>query len=251
MTGVLKHEAALMLRRKGMWLAYALACLVYCVMPSVSRLMAKPVFGPPEEVWRIAGQLVYQFNTLFALAAGMLAAESLERDRRTGVDELRRSAPMGRWPYLLGKYLGALAATLAPYLLWVALFGGAAVAFGKAPPAFLGGLAAAFLAIALPAHVVVAAFALGGGLILPLRVFQALFTGYWFWGNYLSPAYCPTLAGTIVTPGGVFAFEAFFGGFRLGAPGRTPAEALLNLAVLGLGAAAALALTERYLARRG
>jgi ABC-2 type transport system permease protein len=240
----------MLLRRKGLWLAYALACMIYTVMPSVSRLAAKPVSGPPEEVWRIAGQMVFQFNMFLTLAAGLLAAESLDRDRRTGVDELRRSAPIGRWPYLLGKYFGALAATLTPYLLWVALFGAALVALRAVPVAFLPGLLAAFAAIAIPAHVFAAAFALGGGLILPLRVFQVLFTGYWFWGNYLSSAYCPTLAGTLLTPGGTFAFEGLFGGFRLGAARHTPAEAWLNLAVLGLCAAAALALTERHLARR-
>lgn len=240
----------MLLRRKGLWLAYALMCLVYGVMPSVSRLAAKPTLDSPEEVWRLAGQLVFQFNMFFTLAAGLLAAERLERDRRTGVDELRRSAPIGRWPYLLGKYLGALASTLFPYLLWVTLFGAAAVALRMVPLSFLPGLLAAFAAIAAPAHVFVAAFALAGGLILPLRVFQTLFTGYWFWGNYLHPAYCPTLNGTLFTPNGVFVFEAFFGGFRLDAARRTPAEAWLNLTVLALCAAGALVLAERRLARR-
>jgi ABC-2 type transport system permease protein len=233
-----------------MWLAYGLACLVYTGMPSVSQALEKPAMLTPDEGWRFAGRVVFQFNMLMGLIAGVIAAECLERDYRTGMIELQRSTPLRRWACLLGKYLGALAALLAPYLLWIALFGTAMVGLRVAPPSFLPALLTAFAAIAVPAHIFVVAFSMALPLVVPLRVYQVLFLGYWFWGNYLSPKAFPTLNDTLVTPSGVYAFQAFFDGFRWAgrASQHTPAEAAMNMAVLGLCVMALFALVERYLA---
>ena len=56
----------------------------------------------------------------------------------------------------------------------------------------------------------------------------------------------PTLNGTLLTPSGIFAMQAFFGARQY-----TPADAILNLAVLGLCIAAVLLLLERFLQREG
>jgi ABC-2 type transport system permease protein len=248
--GVLRYEARMVLRRKGLWLAYGLSCLIYTWAPSIVRVIDRSVAIRPDQLSQLAGQLVFQFNMFMGLVAGIVASECLERDFRTGVSELQRSAPLGRWPYLLGKYLGTLAAVLLPYLLWVVLSGVALVGLGVVPPAFLPKLLAAFAAIATPAYAFVVALSMTGALLAPLRVYQILFTGYWFWGNYLEPRVLPTLNGTLVTPSGVFAFQAFFGGFLWGGhhDRRTPAEAWLNLAVLALCIVGALVAAERYLA---
>jgi ABC-2 type transport system permease protein len=248
--GVLRYEAGMMLRQKGMWLAYALVCLVYAGLPSFSRIVEGRAVRSPGETWRLAGQMVFQFNMLMTLVAGIIATDCLDRDYRTGVGELQCSAPLRRWPYILGKYFGALGAVLVPYLLWVALFGTAIVGLQLAPPPFLPALLVAYAAIAVPAHAFVVAFALACPLVVPLRMCQILFTGYWFWGNYLSPSVFPTLNGTLVTPSGVCAFQAFFGGFRPAARDWrfTPAEAWLNIAVLGLCVVGVLWLAERRLA---
>jgi ABC-2 type transport system permease protein len=249
---VLRFEAAMILRRKSLWLATALVCFVYSAMPSVSRLLSAAAVLPRDGTWRLAGQLVFQFNMFMALTAGLIAADCLADERRTGVSELLRSAPLRRWPSLLAKYCAALLSLLAPYLLWVVLFGAAVVALRLAPPVFLPALLAAFAAIALPAYAFVIAFSLAVPLVLPLRVYQVLFTGYWFWGNYLDPRVIPTPSGTLFTPSGLLAFEAFFGGFRGPHHARlhTPAEAWLNLAILALAVAAVLVLVERGLAWR-
>ena len=39
----------------------------------------------------------------------------------------------------------------------------------------------------------VVAFALACPVVMPPAVFQILFVGYWFWGNYMSPDIVPTL----------------------------------------------------------
>ncbi len=250
MAGVLRYEATMILRRKGMWLAYGLVCVIYTSAPSIVRVATKSFAVRPDQVWQLAGQLVFQFNMFMGLVAGIVASECLARDFRTGVSELQRSAPLGRWPYLLGKYLGALAALLLPYSLWVALVGAALVGMGVVPPGFVPGLLVAFAAIAAPAYAFVVALSMAAPLLAPLRVCQILFTGYWFWGNYLNPKEFPTLNGTLVTPSGVYALQAFFGGFLWGGHhgSHTPAEAWLNLATLALCIAGVLVAAERYLA---
>jgi ABC-2 type transport system permease protein len=76
-----------------------------------------------------------------------------------------------------------------------------------------------------------------------------LYTGYWFWGNFLNPRAIPTLSGTLLTPGGEFAAGAFFGVGRTRMnPAHTVTEAVLNLVVLAACAALALLALERHLA---
>jgi hypothetical protein len=123
------------------------------------------------------------------------------------------------------------------------------MAFG-APPLFLPISLLAFLAINVPAYAFITAFSLACPLVMPLRVYQILFTGYWFWGNFLNPKAFPTLNGTLLTPGGRFAFEGFFGGFDWSTTRHTPLEATLNLLVLAACIAIVLVGLERLLTWR-
>jgi hypothetical protein len=40
------------------------------------------------------------------------------------------------------------------------------------------------------------AFSLACPLVIPLRICQVLFTGYWFWGKLISPKVFPTISDT-------------------------------------------------------
>jgi ABC-type glycerol-3-phosphate transport system permease component len=107
----------------------------------------------------------------------------------------------------------------------------------------------AFLAINIPASAFVVAFSLVIPLVMPIRVYQILFTGYWFWGNYLNPDVFPTLSGTLLTPGGRYALEAFFGTFNYSDGSRySKPEAWLNLLVLSTCVVLVLFSLDRYLA---
>ncbi len=112
---------------------------------------------------------------------------------------------------------------------------------------------AAFLAITVPAFAFVVAFSLACPMVMPLSIYQILFTGYWFWANFIPPKLFPTLNGTLLTPSGMFAQQVFFGGpvseALQNAVPYTPADAIANLAVLGLCSAAALVLLDVYLGR--
>lgn len=153
---------------------------------------------------------------------------------------------------MLGKYAGALLAMLTPAFA-VALAGTAILLAGGAPAGIVVALPLAFLAINLPAYMFVGAFPLACPAVLPVRVYQVLFTGYWIWGNYLDPRFLPTLSGTLLNASGRYPAGAFFDaynvvGTRYNGPTYTALEATMNLLLLAACAAAALLALERYLA---
>ena len=85
--------------------------------------------------------------------------------------------------------------------------------------------------------------------VLPVRVYQVLYTGYWFWGNFLTPRFIPRLSDTILTPAGRFIAGGFFMvDFGAASSSHRAFEAVMSLAALMACAAIALLALERYLA---
>jgi hypothetical protein len=183
---------------------------------------------------------------------GILAADRIQRDFKQNVRELQNSTPVRHSIYILGKYFGVLASILLPMLIWVLLASLGALVFAEATVGFMLPMLLAFFSMSVPACAFVVAFSLVCPLVMPVRVYQILFTGYWFWGNYLNPEIFPTINGTLLTPGGRFVLEAFFGVFSRSDDfiPYTPAEAGLNLLVLGLCIIAVLFALDRYLLRQ-
>lgn len=253
-TGVLRHEIRMSLRRKSLWIAYGLLFLFYTVLlfspPPLGERVAGEVI-PEAQVWSVAGRFLVAVNVFFPIVVGILSADRLERDVRLGLKELQESTPLSRPVYVLAKYLGALASSLFPPFLWLMAIAAVMTADGHAPIGFLAAVPVAFLAITVPAFAFVVAFSLACPTVMPLAVYQILFTGYWFWANFIPPRLFPTLNGTLLTPSGMYALEGFFGvrvSALAGPLHYRAADALLNLAVLGLCSAAALLLLERHLA---
>jgi hypothetical protein len=125
---------------------------------------------------------------------------------------------------------------------------------GRAHGSMIYAVPVAFLAITVPAFAFVVAFSLACPMVMPLSIYQILFTGYWFWANFIPPKLFPTLNGTLLTPSGTFVQQGFFGGqvseALKGALQYTSADAVANLAVLGLCSAAALLLLDLHLGHR-
>jgi ABC-2 type transport system permease protein len=204
------------------------------------------------ELWQTAGLLAFSLNLFLPLVAGIALADRMQRDFRLGVDELLASTALTRWDYILGKYVGGLLSMLTPVFVLLILMGSLTVLSG-APLAFFGRLLLGFLAINVPAFAFVTIFSMGFPLVMPVRVYQVLFTGYWFWGNFLNPNVFPTLSHTLLVFGGRYALEAFFGtyfGEPSGYAGPTQLEAVLNLVVLAGCILAGMLLLDRYLAWR-
>lgn len=247
--GLVRYEFTMSIRRKGLWIAYSLVFLFFGAGMVVSS-STRPTGISEQLIWHEAGETVFLFNMLMPLVGGILAADRMQRDARLGVRELQTSTPLSHLSYILGKYAGVLLSLLLPMFLWVLGVGLFTIAFEQISPVFMGAIVVAFLSITVPAFAFVTAFSLACPLIMPLRVYQILFTGYWFWGNFLNDQAFPTVSGTLLNASGRYALQGFFHGLisqTKEAP-NTSLEAWLNLLVLGLCAAAALFVLNYYLA---
>jgi len=250
-TGVTRHEFNMSIRRPGLWVAYALLGLFYSVSIFAPAGDGPGELIPTQDIWLQAGHIVFLLNIFMPLLAGILSADRMQRDFRSGVRELQRSTPLSIPAYILAKYLGVLASVLVPMFLWVAAVGITLVFKGQAPLSFLWPLLLAFLSISVPAHAFVVAFSLACPLLMPLRIYQVLFTGYWFWGNLLNPQAFPTISETLLNAVGQYPLQAYFGVVldstsKVAVP-VTPTDALLNLLVLLACIFAALFSLDRYL----
>ena len=240
--GVARYEFLMGIRRWGVWLALGLA-----TVPILLELEAYHERFAPLGPLAVAGVIALLMNLFPPVVGGIAMADRLHRDSRLGVRELLRSTPLARPAYVLGKYLGAVGAILLPVLVYSLLSAAAFVAVGE-PPTLLAAQVVAFLVITVPAYLFIGAFSLACPMVLPLRVYQVLFTGYWFWGNYMNPEVFPTLAGTIYTPSGVYALTGFLAaGQTLPWEAHSTIEAVANIALLLLSAAVALFALDRYL----
>jgi ABC-type Na+ efflux pump permease subunit len=251
--GVFRYEYRMSIRRWSLWVTFGILIALYVTSALVPPEMTGQI--PAEnEVFTYAGTNAFMLNLFMPVIGGILVADRLVRDQKIGVDELLRSTALRRGSYLAGNYVGALASITTPVLLCSLLMGISAVIYG-APVTILPAMLLSFLGVNLPAYVLITAFSLACPLVMPVRVYQVLFTGYWFWGNYLSPTVMPTLNGTYLVANGEFVLAAFFGGFFGGGgpntvPQPNPVDAFINLAALGACAALALIAANRYLAWR-
>ena len=241
--GVTRYEYQMGVRRWGLWLAVTLA-----LSPFVPFLLNVPSVLAGTSDWQQAGQIALVLNYLMPVVGGIAIADRLDRDTGLGVAEILHSTPLTRASYVWGKYVGALLAVLTPVLA-VSLAVALLLVLRGAPVGLIGDLLVAFLGIQVPAYAFVAAFSLACPAVLPVRAYQVLFTGYWFWGTHLNPEFLPTLNGTILTPSGIFVASGIFGvqNYYL----HTPVEALINLAVLVLLGGGVLVALDRRLAKQG
>lgn len=221
-------------RRPALWIVAAIFCL------SFIGLTLTP-WGPfgglttPQTVanWALSIQFLHP------LAAGILLADRVPRDRKTKASELLETLPASPAGRFAGKYVGATLATVLPLALIFAASIGYVLLDNGNPNAVPLGIAA-FLTINLPGLLFVAAFSVSCPVILWVPLYQVLFIGYWFWGNLIPAGFpIPTLSHTILAPLGEFAANGFFG-TEQATPRATILEGvasvglLLGLAVLAL-----------------
>jgi ABC-type transport system involved in multi-copper enzyme maturation permease subunit len=248
--GVFRHEFNMSIRRPGLWIAYGLLFLFYTLSVFWQSSSTEKVLIASDEIWQFAGRMSFTFNLFLPVATGILAADRMQRDFRTSLRELQLSTPLRSSIYILGKYFGVTTTFLLPILIWIWLITCGVILLGVAPPSLFYTMTLAFFTITLPAIAFVTAFSLALPLIMPLRVYQILFTGYWFWGNYLNPDEIPTLSGTYLTPGGMFATQGYFGAFTDMSRVFNATEATINLLTLATCIFAVLLVTKFYLERQ-
>jgi ABC-type transport system involved in multi-copper enzyme maturation permease subunit len=246
-----RYEFSMFIRRPAYWIAYGLLGGFYAVTQFTPSADATQDVILLSQIWPEAGHMVFMFNIFLPLLAGILTADRMQRDFRSGVRELQSSSPLTNQTYILAKFIGALGAALLPMFLFSLVTGSTLVVLGLAPVEFLWPLFLAFLSIAVPAHAFVVAFSLACPLVIPLRVYQVLFTGYWFWGNLLSPRAFPTISDTVLNAVGQYPLQAYFAmqldSTHAVTDAFTKPQAALNLLVLTACMIAALFAANRYL----
>jgi hypothetical protein len=207
---VFRTEFGMSIRRKGLIIPYLLLFVFYLVTLFAGEWDFETIDMPIRQLWGDSAQIVSMFNVFYPVLGGIAAADRLIRDQKLNTAELLRTTLLTNPSYLLGKYFGVLASLLAPILVFILIVRAAAFA-GGSPWITIPMSLVEFVVMSIPAFAFVTAFSLVCPLILPLRVYQVLFTGYWFWGNLLNPEVFPTLSGTLLEPVGFIALEGLFG----------------------------------------
>jgi ABC-2 type transport system permease protein len=205
-----RYEFRMQVRKRAVWVVPGLTILALLLIgSSLLRDLFDPVEGRTVARDAIVG-LGIQLNALLTIVYGCLLADRLVRDDRLRVAPILDATPASPGARLLGKYVGAAAATAVPIL---AVYAALAVAYAvhRSSPAALGWAPLMVLLVMVPAWLFVAAFALTVPLAMPPPLFRVLFVGYWVWGNLVPPDLMPTLAQSIVQPVGGYAINALLG----------------------------------------
>jgi hypothetical protein len=225
--GFVYYEYKMSIQRASLWIVILLFTVFYIFMgiEGVDEMDIAGLAASREALFSQAGMIVFSFNLFFPVAAGIAAADRTVRDRSLGV----------------GKYLGvtlslltlAIIATLVSSLFYVFFY--------HWPFVYILYALWAVLLIVGPALFFVTAFSLVCPLIMPTRLYQILFTGYWFWGNYLSPNVMFTVSDTLLNASGRFALVGVFG-MKMASdwPAQPISQVGLNISVLLICAALAL-----------
>jgi hypothetical protein len=206
----------------------------------------------------VAISWVQALATLMPLGAGLLLADRVPRDSHTHVIELLRTAPAAAGARVLGKYLGAVLATLVP-ITALALVGVLALQGRLHDASVLPQMLAAYVALVVPPVFFVGAFSLVCTMVLWTPLYQFLLVGYWLW-NGLNPAEAiPTLNNTFLSPTenyvitGFFHITAPYAADALRYPAATVWQGVANIATLlacaGLALSGAWLLEARRVAR--
>ncbi|MER7132182.1 hypothetical protein [Streptosporangium saharense] len=219
MIATLRHEFGMQIRRPALWTVHGLTFVLIVI--SFRQGYVIPDMGrTPGSVTTALLAVAGVVNAVMPMAYGCLLADRLVRDGRLGVSEVLDATPAGRTGRLLGKYLGACAATALPIAL--VYFGRVAVyAVTEGEPGALPLSVPVFATTALPGLLLVGALALAGPLLVPLPLFRVLFVGYWFWGSLIPANMMPTLSHTVLSPGARYVEFGLFDAGSSG-PGMPP-----------------------------
>ncbi len=210
--GASKYEFRMQIRRRALWITMGLIIFVLVsilsrqqrILDAVGNLNSFPLLTDVVNWTNIV-------NTILPIGVGIMLADRLPRDRRMKVDELFTSMPGALSARLSGKYLGSMLASLVPVFALYAIGLGVILYQTHNPLALLYALEAS-AAIILPGILFISAFSIACPAIMWVPLYQFLFVGYWFWGNWLgSRQGIPTLSDTILTPIGGYMSAGFFG----------------------------------------
>lgn len=246
------YEYRMQMRRTGLWLSLLLvAGLFYWLLVVGLDTIPPQVRSNP---WEFGANLVLPLILLTPVAAGILVADRYPRDRWLRMDDLLRTVLPSSRSFVLGRYVASLLAVLTPPLL-IALSVTIYAAARFSLPELVWKALVIFLVAVLPSWFFVVAWSLAFPLVLPLRLYQLLFAGFWLWAVAVPRGRLPTINDSIVDIGGKYAGYALFDFPRPSNlnPPATTGWAILNISLVvcvALVGVAATGLVKRWQERR-
>jgi ABC-2 type transport system permease protein len=205
--GVFRYEYLMQIRRWGLWVSCGLLTGFFCFF-----LISQPERvgqGLGTDTWTLGASLISLMNLLAPVAAAILIADRFPRDRQLHMSEVLETALPSSWSLVAGRLLGSLLAAMTPTLL-ILLAASTYLTLYLKTPATLLTLPVTFLALVLPTWLFFTAWSLIFPVVMPLRLYQVLFAGFWLWAIYINPKNLPTISNSILDPSGEYARYAFF-----------------------------------------
>ena len=250
--GIFKYEYYMSIKRTGLLIIGLLFTAFYIYLWNSVSDDANVDYMITRMLFNEAGQTVFFLNLFFPVIAGIASADRGIRDLKIGVREIIKATQISNAQYVIGKYLGVVFSFITIELGMMFIVSFVMVIFYHLSPLYIVFCLIAVLVISAPALFFVIAFSLACPYIMPIRVYQILFTGYWYWGNYINPDYIPSVSNTLLNACGKYALSAFFDiQTALDVPEVLPSEALANIAILLLVAGLTITSLIIYLNQEG
>lgn len=205
-----RYELRMQLRKPAIWIATGLPFGVYAlfaVLGSDSTGLRRHWYEISPKLWVV--EALGWFTPALPMVFGIVLADRLVRDRKLGVAELLDTTPTNRGARLVGKYLGACAATAVPVAV-VYLAGAVVFAVWRGQPAALWWSLAAFAVIVVPLLLLAGSLSFLGPQLMPTPLFRVLIVALFFWAGATEvESELPSFAGTVLSltmdyPLGVF-----------------------------------------------
>jgi ABC-2 type transport system permease protein len=258
-----RYELRMQLRKPAIWIATVLPFALYAlfaVLGNDSTGLQRYRYTTSPKVWMV--DALGWFTPVLPMIFGIVLADRLVRDRRLRVAELLDTTPANPSARLVGKYLGACAATAVPVALLYLVVAVAFTVWRDQPAAFWWGLAT-FTVIVVPLLLLAGSLSFLGPQLMPTPLFRVLIVAFFFWAAATEvESEFPSFAGTVFSltmdyPLGVFFDSPNATTGPAGAaldflrPQPTTATAVLAVALMLALAAAILAAARALNARTG
>ncbi len=204
--GTLIYESRVAARRKVLWIAM----IPLLALGVLASLTSHKLTGGSSTTGRMAGW-VLGLAAFGTFGVGVALADRFDSLRRRASSEVFDATPARLTSRMAASLLGGLAIALGPAFVVTVIVG---IAFTPKDIAAVPIAIAIFAVTLLPGSLLLATVTVALGTVLPAPVARALSVVLWGWATLLSTRVVPipSITGSIMSPLGDYATQAFFHG---------------------------------------